>query len=252
TRTSSGKPRLKSNRQARRASARRPAARRAHSISGSSFRDAWTAASTRSGGRARAPRSVAIRRLPQQRARSERASSRAYASSPTVPSWRQRATVAAAVARWYPRATRRSSSSASVRGARVSIRAATSSGVGSGRRRPLPLEAVDFDRLLCRVPVLPVEVVPAGIAGRRDAAGLQGEVVRVGRLSEGLVEGDEPLAPEGHEGLVERLHAVAHVAARDRVADLARPLRRLHTLLDEPGRHHDLDGGDHAGTIGAW
>src|SRR2546425_7514964 len=86
----------------------------------------------------------------------------------------------------------RSSRSASVRGARASRRAATSSGVGAG----LGLEALDLDRLLPVRSLLLVEVVPAAVAGRGDAARLEREVVGVRGLRQRFLERDQMLAAE--------------------------------------------------------
>src|SRR5437870_8021338 len=119
------------------------------------------------------------------------------------------------------------------------MRAATSRGVGVGRPR---LEAVDLEALSRGVLFLAVKVVPAAVAGGGDAARLEREVVGIGRLRERLLEGDQILAPERHERLVEGLHAVARVAARDGVTDLARPLGDGDALADERGRYEHLDG----------
>src|SRR5512138_1624311 len=118
-------------------------------------------------------------------------------------------------------ATRRVSNSVVVSGRRARRRAATSSGAGAARFPSS--EPVDLDRLRTNV-LVAGEVLPALIAGRVDAARLEREVLRVCRLAERLLEGDQLVLPELHERLVEGLHAIGGVAARDHVAQLALPL----------------------------
>src|SRR5438876_4371277 len=126
----------------------------------------------------------------------------------------------------------RASSRASVSGARRSSRAATSSGVGAGRGRR-PLEAVDLDRLLRSFPRLLVEVFPVRVAGGGDATRLEREVVRIGRLRERLLEGDEPFAPERHQRLVEGLHAVGGEEIGRATSELQSPVHLVCRLLLE-------------------
>ena len=120
-----------------------------------------------------------------------------------------------------------------VRGARASMRAATSSGVGVGRggsstqnRSTLigssPAASSSLSNSSQRLSL--VELMPRAFSAK--SSGLVD-------WRERLLERDELLAPERHERLVEGLHAVGGVAARDDVAQLARALRDLDAFLHE-------------------
>src|SRR5207244_11739757 len=81
------------------------------------------------------------------------------------------------------------------------------------------------------------------LARGEDATDLEVEVVRARRRLARRLVGDEALAVEPEQALVEGLHAVLRLALRDGRRDVGRPLGLADAVPDQPGADHHFDRG---------
>src|SRR3954464_5786724 len=97
-------------------------------------------------------------------------------------------------------------------------------------------------------------VLELSISAAPDADGgaeRQAEVVRVGGDRARVLFHDESVANEGQQRLVERLHPVV-AAIGDHLVDRGLELGVEDTVIDPPGREHQLDGGYTAEPVGPF
>src|SRR5262245_2857422 len=109
--------------------------------------------------------------------------------------------------------------------------------VGRAGHRTLAVAALALHRL------------PGAVGGRRDALELEAELVGVVAVLERLFLGDEAVAQQRHDRLVEGLHAVLGDALGDRGVDRRDLLRVEDVLADGRRAHHDLDRGRAPGAV---